>query len=75
MQLDFTDDVRGVVVGGDGIRVEYWSRDGRTFIDRQFFTPGATLDDEAEAWIRDNHPAWYAVGVDIRVFDQPRAQQ
>lgn len=75
MCLDYTDDVRGVVVGGDSVMVEYWSRDGSTFIARQFFTPSASLDDEAEAWIRENHQTWYAQGVDMRVFDLPKAQQ
>lgn len=73
MKADYTDDVRGQIVGDVTVPYEFWMPEE--------ITPGYTLDRcvarghfasdaEAVAWLKDTHPAIFASGCEMRVFDR-----
>jgi hypothetical protein len=64
---DYTDDVRGVVIGGDGVRYEFWTEDAEPC----YITWGTfRTDAEAVAWFHAEHPDAFARGAEMRVFDR-----
>lgn len=70
--LDYTDDVRGIVIGGDGTRYEFWTEeDMPRLICREWFQSDAA----AVAWFQAEHPAAFARGAEMRVFDRDRRAQ
>jgi hypothetical protein len=71
--MDYTDDVRGFVIGDVTVPYEFW-------MDEEI-TPGYKVprcvarshfanDTEAEAWFKANYPIEYAQSVTMRVYDQ-----
>jgi len=65
-----TDDVRGIIIGGDAIRYEFWTKEAEPrFIAREYFRT------DAEAitwWVRSEYAALYPNGAEMRVFDGPK---
>lgn len=58
--------VNGIVVGRFTWPYEFWTRDGKTRIAGCSFEN----DEQAVTWFRENYPAQFAAGVEMRVFDQ-----
>lgn len=65
MRLDFTDDVRGIVVGEMTFPYQFW-KDGRR-LGRGHFASDA----EAEAYCKEQFPEEYKTGIEMRAFDRP----
>jgi len=64
------DDVRGTIIGGDAHPYEFWTYPHPQFgfrncIVKQWFIN----DEEAIAWFKENYPAEYASGVEMRAWD------
>lgn len=68
--MNHTDDVRGIIIGGDGIRYEFWTEEGEPkMIAREFFTS----DVEAiKWWVCSEYSALYPNGAEMRVFEGRR---
>ena len=66
MRAGLYEDVRGTIIGEVTFPYEFWTKDGKERIDRNFFS----TDEEAVAWFKERHPAQFAAGVEMRVFDQ-----
>ncbi len=64
--MDFTDDVRGKIIGGDNAPYEFWNDEGR------FARGHFDNDDEAVEYIRDHYPEKYNAGFEMRVFEGVR---
>lgn len=70
------EDVRGVIIGAMKTPYRFF-RKVKRLSDNQIVDEPITgmmyfeNDDEAEAWIKENHPGFYALGVEIRIYDQP----
>lgn len=68
--MDYTDDVRGIIIGGNGIRYEFWTEEAEArFIAREFFTSDA---DAIKWWVCSEYSALYPHGAEMRVFDGGR---
>lgn len=70
--MNYTDDVRGIVVGGDdGVLYKFYTvvpPDVPHYLGDGLFSS----DTEAEAHCRTAYPDAYARGIEMRVFDTPR---
>jgi hypothetical protein len=69
MQLGLVENVNGIIIGDVTFPYEFWTKDGKERIDRNFFVD----DDDAVAWFKERHPEQFAAGVEMRVFDRPAA--
>lgn len=61
----FDEEVNGIIVGGYAVKYEFWTRDGKQRIAREY----CNSDADAVAWFKENYPDWFATGVEMRVFD------
>lgn len=66
LKIDYTDDVRGVIIGGDGARYEFWTEEAEPrFIAREFFSNDAAA---IKWWVSSEYSALYPNGAEMRVF-------
>lgn len=72
--MDYTDDVRGIVIGGyDGTLYKFFTVVPPGI--EHFLGDGLFKDDkEAEAHARTTYPDAYARGIEMRVFDRGLAR-
>ncbi len=69
MDARVTEDVRGVIVGGDNaVPYEFWTEGNppRPIVKGVRFES----DEQAIAWFEKAHPAEFKRGVEVRCFDQ-----
>ena len=59
------EEVNGIIIGDVTVPYQFWTMDGSECIDRSYFRD----DDTAIAWFKERYPDWYAVGIDMRVYD------
>jgi hypothetical protein len=63
----YEEEVNGIVIGAYCWPYEFWSKDGQHRIAHN----GFENDEQAIAWFKENFPAEFSAGVEMRVFDQP----
>lgn len=68
----YTDDVRGFVIGDVTFPYEFWLHENLCGqkVSRRIAHSHFVNDEEAKEWFRENYPAEYAHGVEMRVFDR-----
>ncbi len=71
--MDFTDDVRGKIIGGEFYKYEFWqSKKARscanfnTLICKGWFK----TDEDAVEWVKAAYPDEFQQGLEMRVYDQ-----
>ncbi len=74
--MDYTDDVRGIIIGGFTFPYEFWTEKKplgscgidilSVKIDKRHFLN----DEDAVEWFKEKYPEEFKAGVEMRVFDQ-----
>jgi hypothetical protein len=72
--MDYTDDVRGIIIGGFTFPYEFWTEkkpwgcgiDIPIKIDKRHFSN----DEDAIEWFKEKYPEEFKAGVEMRVFDK-----
>lgn len=69
--MDYTDDVRGIIIGGDDglVLYEFYIR-MPPGIEHYIDTAFCRDDAEAEAYVKAQYPVEYAMGIEMRVFER-----
>ena len=70
----FIEEVRGTIIGGDNYSYyEFWTVKNTgypQYLGPHRFAKGWFSDDEdAEQWVKENHPEHYKDGVEMRCFE------
>ena len=72
MSADYTDDVRGIIIGGDDRTLYKFYTIVPPGIEHHLDMGLFEDDAAAEAWIKERYPAAYANGIEMRAFDASR---
>jgi len=65
-----TEFVRGIIIGDITFPYEFWTEPDEDGYQHLVAKRGFANDDEAIAWVQAKYPKEYAVGLEMRVFEQ-----
>ena len=73
MTIDYTDDVSGIIIGGDEYRYQFWGVYDYPLagMPRKIAEGWFANDAEAVAWFQEHYPDEFARGAEMRVWDRP----
>ena len=72
-RIDWTDDVRGIIIGGDDRRYEFWTEERIPWqgIFPEMICRGSfPNDEEAIAWFKEKYPDHFRRGAEMRVYGE-----
>lgn len=76
-RLPWDDDVNGIIIGDVTFPYEFWIDEPRSEYQHKVGIPKRrvakgffTNDEQAIAWFKENYPAEFRHGVEMRVFEQ-----
>lgn len=76
-RLRWDDDVNGIIIGDVTFPYEFWIDEPRPEYQHKTGIPKRQVakgffanDDQAVAWFKENYPAEFKHGVEMRVFEQ-----